>query len=120
MERTGRAAPGMRDVWIWALSWFLKPAASPEKRAQQAVLIQAIKAELEDLHAVAGLHDRYAADSRWCLLLARRLFPRAWPTLGTHACAAAAYGLRYVELMTGHELDARGPLPAWLSEWAVW
>lgn len=111
---------GMRDVWCWALSWFLKPPSSPEKRAKQAALVEAIKAELHPIEGVEGLHDMYCRDSRWCLQLARQHFPREWPTLGVHATTAAAYGLRFVELMTGRQLDARRPLPKWVGEWAIW
>ena len=32
----------------------------------------------------------------------------------------AAYGLRFVEVMTRRSLDARGPLPRWVGEWAIW
>ncbi len=111
---------GMRDVWCWATSWFLKPPASFEKRAKQAQLVESIKAELRTIDQVEGLHDRYCRDSRWCLQLARQQFPREWPTLGVHATTAAAYGLRYVELLTGRTFDAREPLPRWVGEWAIW
>ena len=69
---------------------------------------------------VEGLHDMYCKDSRWCLQLARQLFPADWPTLGVHATTAAAYGLRFVELMTCRPLDARQALPRWVGEWAIW
>jgi hypothetical protein len=111
---------GMRDVWCWALSWFLKPPSSAEKRAKQAALVEAIKAELRGVEAVEDLHELYARDSRWCLQLARQHFPRDWPTLGVHATTAAAYGLRFVELMTARSLDAKQPLPRWVGEWAIW
>ena len=110
----------MRDVWCWALSWFLKPPSSYEKRAMQAALVEAIKDELRNVEQVEGLHDMYCKDSRWCLQLARQLFPADWPTLGVHATTAAAYGLRFVELMTCRPLNAREPLPRWVGEWAIW
>lgn len=111
---------GMRDVWCWALSWFLKPPSSHDKRAKQAELVEAIAAELRRVDAVEALHEMYGRDSRWCLQLARQHFPRDWPTLGVHATTAAAYGVRFVELMTGRRLDARQPLPRWVGEWAIW
>lgn len=111
---------GMRDVWCWALSWFLKPPSSADKRARQAILVESIKVELRAITSIEELHDLYCRDSRWCLQVARRLFPRDWPTLGVHATTAAAYGLRFVELMTGRELDARDSLPRWVGEWAIW
>jgi hypothetical protein len=111
---------GMRDVWCWALSWFLKPPSSAEKRARQAQLVEAIKAELRSVATVEELHDLYCRDSRWCLQIARQLYPRDWPTLGVHATTAAAYGLRFVELMTNRPLDARDVLPRWVGEWAIW
>lgn len=109
---------GMRDVWCWAVSWFRKPPGDPVKRARQAELIAALQAQLGGEVSSGALHARYAGDSRWCLETARRLYPGAWPTLGVHACTATAYGLRYVELVTGRPVDARA-LPAWLGEWAM-
>ncbi|TAK20143.1 MAG: hypothetical protein EPO26_18780 [Chloroflexota bacterium] len=111
---------GMRDVWCWALSWFLKPPSSPDKRSKQAALIELIKCELRRVESVEALHDLYSQDSRWCLQLARNHFPRDWPSLGVHATTAAAYGLRFVELMTRRDLDARDVLPRWVGEWAIW
>lgn len=110
----------MRDVWCWALSWFLKPPSSVEKRLKQAQLVEAIKGELHKVDQIEALHDLYCRDSRWCLQLARQQFPREWPTLGVHATTAAAYGLRFVELMTCRDIDAREPLPRWVGEWAIW
>jgi hypothetical protein len=111
---------GMRDVWCWALSWFLKPPSSLDKRAKQAALVEAIKHELRDVGDVEALHDYYCRDSRWCLQIARQMYPREWPTLGVHATTAAAYGLRFVEMMTQRPLDARQQLPRWVGEWAIW
>lgn len=111
---------GMRDVWSWALSWLTRPPADAQKRAKQMTLVEGLTTRLRDLDTVAGLHERYCRDSRWCLLTAEELFPRDWPTLGVHACTGAAYGLRYVELMTARRLDATAPLPTWVGEWAIW
>ncbi len=117
----------MPEIWIWALSWFSKPPQSPAKRMKQAVLVEVIKGEFaaqlekrgisEDM---SGLHSLYRADSAWALQIARREFPRDWPTLGVHATTAAAFGLRHVELMTGKTIDARQPLPGYVKEWATW
>lgn len=111
--------PGMRDVWCWALSWLRRPPVSDDKRRAQLALVEAIKERLRDQSTTADLDARYAADRRWCLELARARFPRRWPTLGVHACTAAAYGLRAVELLTGRSIDATAPLPPWLGEWAL-
>jgi hypothetical protein len=114
-----REETGMRDVWSWSLSWFRDTPTSKEKRARQAALVTAIKRELAGIGTVPDLHDRYCQDSRWVLLLARERFPREWPTLGMHACTAAAFALRYVELVTGADLDATYSLPRWVGEWAI-
>lgn len=116
----GENPEGMRDVWCWALSWFLKPPSYQVKRAKQAQLVEAIKQELRSIDTIPGLHDKYCRDSRWCLDLARKLFPRDWPTLGVHSTAAAAYGLRFVEIKTNKPFDAREHIPSWLREWAIW
>lgn len=108
-----------REVWLWSLSWLLKPPTSAEKRARQTALIGALVADLRAVDTIPGLHDRYTSDSRWCLAIARRMFPVEWPTVGVHACTAAAHAIRYVELLTRKTLDARS-LPRWISEFAVW
>lgn len=110
----------MRDVWDWAISWFYKPPSSWEKRVKQKILVEAIKTELSIVSEIPLLHNLFCSDSRWSLLLVREFFPKDWPTLSIHATTAAAYGLRFVELMTGKELDARKPLPIWVREWTIW
>jgi hypothetical protein len=110
----------IRDVWSWSLSWFIKPPQSPAKRAKQAALVEGIKGCLADCATPGALHARYAAGTHFALAVARSMHPRDWTALGIHACTAAAFGLRYVELMTGKTIDARLPLPRWASEWATW
>ena len=109
----------IKDVWCWALSWFLKPPANPDKRGKQAVLVQTIKLELKNIKDVPSLHERYASESPRCLIIAREIFPNEWTTLSAHT-TAAAYGLRFVELMTRREINATKPLPRWVGEWAIW
>lgn len=120
MSAPARNTTAMRDVWCWALDWFTKPPTNAERRAKQAIVVQAIKAELASIDAVADLHDRYARGSGWSLDVARRCYPDDWRALGVHAATAAAFALRYVELMVGRPLDATQPLPAWVREWAAW
>ncbi len=45
--------------------------------------------------------------------------PDVWMGLDAEAVTAAAYGLRYVELMTGRDIDPTRPLPYWLREWTT-
>jgi hypothetical protein len=116
---TNDTETGMRDVWSWALSWFRKPPSSPAKRLKQAQLVAIYLEMIRDAEDVPSLHAHYCADSRWALTAAKALFPREWPTLGIHATTAAAFGVRYVELMTGARLDPLN-LPQWTSEWAIW
>ena len=110
---------GLRDVWGWALSWFRKPPPFQDKRDRQAAIVTAILHELRLEPTVPDLHHRYRDGNHWALLVARRACPEDWPTLGVHACTAAAYGLRYVELATGAAIDPHH-LPAWLGEFAIW
>lgn len=110
----------MRDVWSWALSWLMRSTSASERRAKQAEVVEAIKRQLGTVESIEALHDLYTRDSRWCVQVARRLYPADWASLGVHATSAAAFGLRYVELATGKSLDARKQLPRWLGEWAVW
>jgi hypothetical protein len=112
---------GMRAVWSWALGYLRKPAADPDRRAKQRVLVAVLAGDLRDVDTVAGLHARYAdpEQARHCLAIARGIYPGEWPALGVQAVTAAAYGVRYVEIVTGQRLDARH-LPGWIGEWGVW
>ena len=119
-QEQGQNMNGMRDVWCWALSWYLKPPQNREKRIKQSQCVEAIKQELKSITSVQELHNCYTQDSKWCLQIARELYPRDWPSLGVHATSAAAYGLRYVELMVNKPLNAKETLPKWVGEWAIW
>jgi hypothetical protein len=108
----------MRDVWSWALGWHRRPPTSRDKRDKQSILIGHYLAVLRAVDTPAALHAHHAADQRWAVNLARATFPREWTALGIHACTAAAYGLRYVEMQTCKTLDP-ARLPTWLGEWAL-
>lgn len=111
----------MLDVWCWTLSWFLKPPSSAEKRARQSMLVESIKAELRTIESIKELQNRYQdRGSQWCIKMAKQMYPSDWPTIGISACTAAAYGVRYVEMVTNSPLDARQELPKWVGEWAIW
>ena len=109
-----------RDVWSWALSWLMTETLAVERRRMQREVVASIAQALSQVDAVQDLHELYQGDSRWCVELARLRFPKDWASLGVHATSAAAFGVRYVELVTGRPIDARQPLPRWISEWAVW
>lgn len=112
---------GMRDVWCWALSWYRKPPSSADKRARQARVIAAVLAECRTATTPGDLTARYldAKTAHRCVAIAAGVEPATWPTLGVHACTAAAFGIRYVELATGATIDPAA-LPHWLGEWAIW
>jgi hypothetical protein len=109
----------MRPVWSWALTWFRSPAESASKRAQQACLIATLKAELRSLRTPAELDLWYTKAPRRTTQVARWERPRHWSTHGIRTCTATAYALRYVELLTGADLDPRDPLPRWVDEWCM-
>jgi hypothetical protein len=108
----------MRPVWSWALSWFRMAPSDTGRRLRQAALVARLKAELATVENVPGLHERYHEASRWTVPLAREHFPQEWPLLGIHACTAAAFALRYVEIVTGQRLQVVS-LPRWLGEWTI-
>lgn len=110
---------GIRPVWAWSLDWFRKPSSNPERRVKQTELVAAILGALRRVETVEALHLLYQADNRWCAEMALQLFHDEWRAIGVHATTATAYGLRYVELVTGRRLDAER-VPAWLGEWAAW
>lgn len=116
---TDRDGHGFRDVWGFGLAWFRRPPSSAEKRAKQAELVNALLARLrEEVHDLDALDEAYCGASRARIQLARTLFPTEWPSLCLHAVSGTAFGLRYVELITGQRFDARD-LPPWLGEWSI-
>ena len=104
-----------REVWTLAVAWYLRPERPTEKRAKQAAIVDAIKCELSSVRSVATLHDLYSRDAHWCRQIGHRLFPGEWSTLGIHAATAVAFGLRYVELVTGETLRVFEPSNHWLD-----
>lgn len=110
----------MRQIWSWALSWYLKPPSDPAKRVKQADVVSDIKERLGTIDSLPELHHRYCGDHRWCLQLAKNRYPREWPNLGLHALTATSYAIRYVEIITDRPINPREQLPRWIKEWAVW
>lgn len=110
----------MRDVWSWGLSWLARSTTAIERRNKQREITKAIHEHLKRIDSMEALDDLYARDSRWCIYVARTLYPNDWESLGVHATSSAAFGIRYVELATGKDIDARNNLPKWIGEWAVW
>lgn len=122
----------IRDVWSWALSWYIKGGESAKHEKQTAV-IRALLTELRHLDTLTLLDTHYGSDARWVVVLTRRLYPTDWATLGMHAMAAAAYGIRYMEIVYGlrrregedglviePEELTKGQGRVVASEWACW
>jgi hypothetical protein len=116
----------MRSVWSWSLSWLIRSASSLPKRDMQITLVDAILSDLRHLDTIPSLHHCFEADRRWCVTIARRLYPADWGRLGIEACTAAAFGLRVVELAypwrgkVQMESIREGKGRYTLGEWAVW
>lgn len=110
----------MEAAWRQALRWLLSPPTNPETRARQCLAINRVLVDLRFLANLELLHQAYASHSTKTMHVAhvRELFPDDWYKLNVHTCVAAAYGLRYAEMMTGHHLDPRTP-PRWLGEWSA-
>ncbi len=121
----------MDSLWSKSLHWFDKQPLSTPKNRKRAMLVQVIKSELlfieesevmrcgSILDRNGLLHTTYHQDLRWCLVIADDLYHRDWPTLDMRRSIAAAYGLKFIENMTGKNINATLPLPRWIGEWAI-
>ncbi|MBI2942193.1 MAG: hypothetical protein HYY04_17310 [Chloroflexi bacterium] len=109
----------MRPRWSEALWRYLRAPRLTAQRERQADVIDAIKQQLVDITSPADLCIHYQTSLSLCQQVADALYPDDPFLADLHRTRDVAYGLRYVELVTGRPLSAFDSLPAWLGEWAV-
>ena len=105
-------------AWDEGIAWALRAPGSPLSSRRLRAIDQ-VRAELRaiaDWRALV-LHSGQEGLGRAEQLAERD--PDVWMGLDAEAVTAAAYGLRYVELMTGRDIDPTRPLPYWLREWTT-
>lgn len=110
----------IRDVWRWALSWYVKPPSSLEKRTKQTFVVTEILAKLREIEEPRALIELYSRSNIWCIKLTKEKYPGEFTTLGIHAITAVAYGLRFIEMSTNRRFNNLQILPEWIGELAIW
>ena len=110
---------GMRQRWSEALWRFARAPKMTDQRERQADVIEAIKQQLDDVCTVQQLRVHYQTSAALCDQIVRALYPDDPFLADPHRTRDVAYGLRYVELMTGRRMSAFESLPSWIGEWAV-
>lgn len=105
-------------TWEDGIAGALRISGSPmsSRRLQAINQVRAELRAIEDWRALV-LHSAQEGFERTERLATRN--PDAWLGLDAHAVMTAAYGLRFVELMTGRDIDLARPLPYWLREWTT-
>lgn len=90
-----------------------------DQRERQADVIEAIKQQLTDVHSIHQLRVHYQTSAALCDQIVKALYPDDPFLADPHRTRDVAYGLRYVELVTGRRMNAFDSLPSWIGEWAV-
>jgi len=121
MSHTGRDGAGvaMHQLWCEALWRFVRAPKLTEQRERQVNVVEAILDYIEPIDSVGQLVDHYQSSAELCQRIALALYPNDSQLQDLRRTQDVAYALRYVELMTGHDLDPGGQLPCWIGEWAV-
>jgi hypothetical protein len=112
----------MCQEWSESLWRFSRAPRNTESRARQVEVIAAIRDLLDPVRSTATLAAHYRADTSVSLArsVAETLHPDDPALRDQRRTRDVAYGLRYVELLTGANLDPTLGLPYWLGEWAVY
>ena len=108
-----------QQLWYEALWRFARAPKLTDQRQRQIDVICAIKGYLDPIVSQEQLLAHYQANAELCRHIALALHPGDGQLQDLHRTQDVAYALRYVELMTGHELHPRDRLPSWIGEWAV-
>lgn len=112
----------MRHEWSESLWRFRRAPRNTASRGRQVEVIAAIRDLLDPIRSTATLaaHYRAATSVAAARSVAKELHPDDEVLRDLRRTRDVAYGLRYVELLTGADLDPTLGLPYWLGEWAVY
>ncbi len=121
MSQPGRqdAGVGMFQPWVEALWRFVRAPKLTDQRERQVNVVDAIKDYLDPIDSVEQLAAHYQSSGELCRRIVLALYPADAQLQDLRRTQDVAYALRYVELMTGHDLDPGDQLPSWIGEWAV-
>ena len=114
MLKTVLLPPAWEDGVVWALSTSGSPMSSRRLWA-----INQVRAELRAVGDWRTLVLYSAQEGFECAERLAERNPDAWLGLDAHAVMTAAYGVRFVDLLTGRDIDLARPLPYWLREWTT-
>jgi hypothetical protein len=109
----------MPRAWEDGITWAVAPPWDGPWLQRRLRAIDRLKGELAAIREPGAL---LARSSSLAWLEAERLAaqnPTEWRGVNRAMVAQAAYGLRYVELVTGREIPCRWPFPAWLRDWTT-
>ena len=109
----------MPTAWEDGIAWALEPPPGGTGLRRRMRAIGRLKGELGQIRQPGAL---LARSSPLAWLDDERLVaehPDDWAGINRAMAIQAAYGLRYVELVTGREITCEWPLPSWLSDWTT-
>jgi len=109
----------MRQRWSEALWRYVHAPRLTDQRARQADVIEAIKQQLNTVESTSLLWRHYQSSAAMCEQITTALYPEEPFLADPHRTRDVAYGLRYVEIVTGRRMSAFDGLPSWIGEWAV-
>jgi len=109
----------MHHLWCEALWRFMRAPKLTDQRERQVNVVQAILDYIEPIESIDELAVHYHGSAELCQRIALALYPTDSQLQDLRRTQDVAYALRYVELITGHELDPGDALPCWIGEWAV-
>ncbi len=113
------AGVGMQQPWCEALWRFVRAPKLTDQRERQVNVISAIMDYIDPIDSADELAAHYQGSAELCRRIALALYPTDGQLQDLHRTQDVAYALRYVKLMTGHDLDPGDRLPSWIGEWAV-
>ena len=107
--------------WEDGIAWVIEPPRGGIWLHRRMRAVGRLKGELASIREPRALLAR-SSTVGW--LDAERLAagdPDQWRGIGRDVAmiTEAAYGLRYVELVTGRDIPCEWPFPSWLREWTT-
>lgn len=108
----------MEPLWREGIWWWSYYAG--DHRANWAALIGMALDRLRAYRTLAELNAAYVDwDSTWIAEEAQRRFPHDSQVWDTPYTESTAFGLRYLELISGQRIDPAQVPTAWLREWVL-
>ena len=115
MRRTIAMPPDWDDGIAWAID-SSDGGLLPQRRMRAIARLKGERGSIREPRALLARSSSLACSE------AERLAtdnPDEWRWVNKAMVTHAAYGLRYVELITDREIPCTRPLPSWLQEWTT-